>query len=238
VRVNKPNGPSRSAAGPRPAPHRVRDMSEAVPMSGRRAQAARNDEVILDAARAVFIENPEAPIALVAERAGVGISALYRRYPSKEELLAKLCLDGLRTYVAVAEAAVADEGDPWESFVTFMRNSVEAGTSALTVKLAGTFTPTQEHWVDSQRAFELNAQLMERIRSAGVVRQDFEMSDVAVIFEMLSSIKLGDEARSAELRQRYLQYLLDGIRNPPTREPLPAPAPTESELSARWAPRH
>jgi len=213
-------------------------MSEAVPMSGRRAQARRNDEVILEAARAVFIENPEAPIALVAERAGVGISALYRRYPSKEELLAKLCLDGLRTYVAVAEAAVADAGDAWESFVTFMRNAVEAGTSALTVKLAGTFTPTQEHWADSQRAFELNAQLMERIRSAGVVREDFEMSDVAVIFEMLSSIKLGDEVRSAELRQRYLQYFLDGIRNPPAREPLPALGPTESELSARWEPRH
>jgi AcrR family transcriptional regulator len=212
-------------------------MTDPVPMSGRRAQAARNDEVILAAARAVFIENPEAPIALVAERAGVGISALYRRYPSKEELLAKLCLDGLRTYVAVAEAAVADDGDAWESFATFMRNAVEAGTSALTVKLAGTFTPTQEHWVDSQRAFELNALLMERVRSADVVRDDFEMSDAAVVFEMLSSIRLGDEARAAELRQRYLQYFLDSIRKPPVRTELPAPGPTEAELSARWAPR-
>jgi AcrR family transcriptional regulator len=212
-------------------------MTETVPMSGRRAQAARNDEAILEAARAVFIENPDAPIALVAERAGVGISALYRRYPSKEELLAKLCLDGLRTYVAVAEAAVADEGDPWESFAMFMRNAVEAGTSALTVKLAGTFTPTQEHWADSMKAFELNAKLIERIRSAGVVRDDFEMSDAAAIFEMLSSVKLGDDARSAELRQRYLQYFLDAIRNPPARNELPAPAPSEAELSARWAPR-
>jgi AcrR family transcriptional regulator len=207
-------------------------------MDGRKAQAARNDDLILEAARAVFIENPDAPIALVAERAGVGISALYRRYPSKEELLAKLCLDGLRTFVAVAEAAVADEGDAWESFATFMRNAVEAGTSALTVKLAGTFTPTQEHYEDSLKAFDLSAKLMERVRAAGVVREDLEESDLAMIFEMLSSIRLGDEKRSAELRQRYLQFVLDGIRNPATRGELPGRGPMGDELSARWAPRH
>ena len=67
-------------------------------LSGRQAQAARNDEVILAAARAVFVADPSAPISAVAERAGVGISALYRRYASKEELLRKLCSDGLARY--------------------------------------------------------------------------------------------------------------------------------------------
>ncbi len=41
------------------------------PMSGRRAQAARNDELIMNAAREVFVADPTAPIAAVAERAGV-----------------------------------------------------------------------------------------------------------------------------------------------------------------------
>jgi len=237
VRSSKPVGPSRSAAGLRPSPNRVNDMTQTVPMSGRRAQAARNDEVILEAARAVFIEDPEAPIALVAERAGVGISALYRRYSSKEELLAKLCLDGLRAYVAVAEAAVADEGDPWESFATFMRNAVAAGTSALTVKLAGTFTPTQEHIEDSIRAFALNNQLMARVHEAGVVRQDLDVNDLAMIFEMLASIRLGDEAHSAELRQRYLQIVLDGLRDSAGHTALAGTPPDQGELAARWTPR-
>ena len=57
------------------------------PLSGRRAEAARNDGVILRAAREVFLDDPSAPIAAVAERAGVGIGALYRRYPSKDALL-------------------------------------------------------------------------------------------------------------------------------------------------------
>src|SRR3954454_14948582 len=75
--------------------------------SGRRAQAARNDELILEAAREVFVANPSAPIADVAKRAGVGISALYRRYPSKEDLLRELCADWLRRYISAAAAAGA-----------------------------------------------------------------------------------------------------------------------------------
>src|SRR3954449_4193246 len=81
-------------------------------LPGRRAQAARNDAVILDAARDVFLADPKAPIAAVAERAGVGISALYRRYAGKEELLRQLCHDGLLRYIAEAEAAMDETADP------------------------------------------------------------------------------------------------------------------------------
>src|SRR6266851_5087288 len=71
---------------------------EALP--GRRGQARRNDTLILEAAREVFLSDPKAPVAAVAEHAGVGISALYRRYPSKEDLLRRLCHDGLRRFIA------------------------------------------------------------------------------------------------------------------------------------------
>src|SRR5271167_3595964 len=77
------------------------------PMSGRQAEAARNDQRILDSARTVFVADPGAPITAVAKHAGVGISALYTRYGSKEELLRKLCGDGLARFVAVTEDALA-----------------------------------------------------------------------------------------------------------------------------------
>src|SRR5687768_2098567 len=95
------------------------------PLSGRRAQAARNDQRILEAARAVFVGDPDAPISAVADRAGVGIGALYRRYPSKEELLRRLCGDGLRRYIDEAQAALADDGDTWVAFVEFVRRIVD-----------------------------------------------------------------------------------------------------------------
>ena len=59
-------------------------------LPGRRGQARRNDTLILEAARTVFLSDPKAPVAAVAEQASVGISALYRRYPSKEDLLRRL----------------------------------------------------------------------------------------------------------------------------------------------------
>src|SRR5215211_129809 len=98
------------------------------PLSGRRAQAARNDELILQAARAVFVSDPSAPISAVAKRAGVGISALYRRYGSKEELLRQLSGDGLRTYIAEAEAALAgDASKAMELNVRLLERTKAAG---------------------------------------------------------------------------------------------------------------
>src|SRR6266853_1606380 len=87
-------------------------------LSGRRAEAARNDERILQSARAVFLADPRAPISAVAKHAGVGISALYSRYGSKEELLRTLCTDGLLIVVRETEAAferVEKGGDHWQS---------------------------------------------------------------------------------------------------------------------------
>jgi AcrR family transcriptional regulator len=209
-------------------------MSDAtVPMSGRRAEAARNDQRILDAAREVFVADPGAPIAAVAEHAGVGISALYRRYASKEELLRRLCGDGLRTYIAAAEEALAGGGDPWEAFARFMRRVVDADTHSLTSRLAGTFTPTEELNRDAAIAQELNQRLFERTRAAGAIRPDLDVNDLSFLFEQLASVRLGDEARTCQLRHRYLALLLEAMRRP-SNPPLPGPPPTWPELHARW----
>jgi AcrR family transcriptional regulator len=208
---------------------------EASPQSGRRAQAARNDERILGAAREVYIANPEAPVADVAKRAGVGISALYRRYPSKEALLRALCADGLRRYISAAEAAAGDDGDPWEAFSSFMKRVVAADAASLTQRLAGTFEPSEDLYQAAAYAGELNRKVFERAQNAGVVRPDADVNDLGLIFEQLASIRLGDHERTHELRRRYLTLALDGLRADP-HDPLPGPAPSGEELTSRWRP--
>jgi AcrR family transcriptional regulator len=203
------------------------------PLSGRRAQAARNDQLILEAARAVFVTDPDAPIAAVAERAGVGMSALYRRYPSKEELLRRLAGDGLRRYLAEAEAALADHGDPWDAFVGFMGRIVDADTHSFTLRLAGTFTPTKDLYDDAATAQELNVALLERTKAAGAIRPDLDVNDLTFVFEQVASIRLGDQDRTSQLRHRYLALLLDALHTP-SPEPLPGPPPTWEEISGRW----
>lgn len=203
------------------------------PLSGRQAEARRNDRLILEAAREVFVADPHAPISAVAERAGVGIGALYRRYASKEELLRRLCAEGLRRYIAEAEAALADRGDPWAAFATFMRRIVDADTHALTLRLPGTFEPTEELYRDSRKAQELNVRLFERNRTAGVIRQDVEVDDLSLLFEQLAAVRIGGEERTRQLRRRYLALLLDALRFP-GRSPLPGPPPSWEEISRRW----
>jgi hypothetical protein len=145
-----------------------------------------------------------------------------------------LCGDGLRRYIAEAEAALADEGDPWTAFATFMRRIVDADTHSLTIRLAGTFTPTEELHRDAARSQELNVRLFERTRAAGAIRSDAEIIDISLLFEMLAAVRVGDQERTRQLRYRYLTLLLDALRSPAA-TPLPGSAPTWEEISLRWS---
>jgi len=203
------------------------------PLNGRRAQAARNDPLILEAARAVFVADPGAPIAAVAARAGVGIGALYRRYASKEELLRQLSLDTLHDYNAAAEAALADVGDPWAAFTHFMRRCLDAGAGALTVRLAGTFTATDDLRRAGRTAQELTQRLLDRTIAAGVLRPDITVGDLSLLFEQLQAVQIGDPRRAGQLRHRYLALLLDAL-HAPAAAPLPGPPPGWDEISRRY----
>jgi AcrR family transcriptional regulator len=204
-------------------------------LSGRRGQARRNDVRILEAAREVFVADPDAPVSAVAARAKVGISALYRRYPSKEDLLRQLARDGLQRYITEAEAAVADDGDPWAAFEAFMYRILDAEVHAITINLAGTFTPTRDLIDASARAATLNAELVQRTKTHGGLRPDIDVDDLSLILEQVSAIRLGGERRTRALRHRYLALFLAGLRV--TGPPLPGPAPRPEELAGRWVPR-
>lgn len=203
-------------------------------LSGRRAQAARNDQLILAAARAVFLADPDAPISAVAERAGVGIAALYRRFRSKDDLLQHLALEGLRRYNEIAQAALDDEGDPWAAFSGYMERALGAGGGSLSRKLSGTFTVSPELRDAGVLAMTLTQQIVDRAKAAGVLRPGVEPSDISLLSESIQGISLGDDERDAQLRQRYLRVVLDGLlRRDDT--PLPSTAPDLAEMAARFA---
>jgi AcrR family transcriptional regulator len=202
-------------------------------LSGRRAEAARNDERIIAAARAVFVENPASPISEVARRAGVGISAVYRRFDSKEDLLRRLCSDGLDAFIEAVEAGLDDDRDTWIVFSAFLRRLVHADMHSLTLRLAGTFPSTEELYLKASRGHELHVELFERTRAAGAIRRDLDVDDIPMLLEQIAAVRLGDEQRTRALRHRYLALVLDGLR-PGSTTPLPAPGPTGEEMRARW----
>jgi AcrR family transcriptional regulator len=208
-----------------------------MPLNGRRAQAIRNNQLILDAARTVFLRDPGAPVAAVAQQAGVGISALYRRYASKDELLRSLCADGLRRYIEVGEACLRDIDDPWMAFAGFLTGLVEQDVHSLTVQLAGTFTPTEELRLLAQEANGLAARLWRRAEAARAIRPDLQLNDLPMLLEQLAAVHGADAARTDALRRRYLTLLLDALRPDAAKSTLPGSPPSDRELSERWAPR-
>src|SRR6185437_12779691 len=206
---------------------------QSAPMSGRRAEAARNDRHILESARVVFLTDPGAGIAAVAKHAGVGIGALYHRYESKEVLLQTLAATSLQRYIDTVQAALDDDGDPWQVFVAFMHRVVDTDTQSLAHRLAGTFTPTPELYTASQRGQELNIALFERTKNAAAFRHDITVEDTSLILEMVMAIRLDDRDRTQQLRHRYLSLLLEGLHADHA-DDLPGPPPTWRELAARW----
>jgi hypothetical protein len=115
-----------------------------------------------------------------------------------------------------------------------MERVVAVDAASLTQRLAGSFQPSQDLYRAASYAGELNRMVFERAQQAGAIRADANVNDLAVIFEQLASIQLGDHARTHELRRRYLALALDGLRAQP-HDPLPGPAPTGEELTSRWS---
>jgi AcrR family transcriptional regulator len=203
-------------------------------LSGRAAQAARNDQLILEAAREVFLDDPDAPITAVAKRAGVGISALYTRYGSKDELLRKLSRDGLERILEEIDVALRDERDPWNVFAAFMLCLVDADVAALTLSLAGKFNPTEDMFALAGRTDTELKRLFRRFNE--VLRPGVAVQDIWLALEIVGTIKLSDRARTKQLRRRYLTVILDGLRADHT-EPLPGPPPSRQEVNERWETR-
>jgi AcrR family transcriptional regulator len=202
-------------------------------LRGRQAQAAHNDELILQAARDVFLADPTAPISAVAERAGVGIGALYHRYASKEDLLRTLCRNGQEIYLAEIKRALNSGEEPWTAWTGFLRRIVAANTHGLTVRLAGLFVPSGEQMSLAEEMRSLSIELFERARGTGLLRDGATFLDVEFLLEFLAGVKLGDASRTAELRQRHLAVIIDGLRSG-QHTALPGQPPTWAEQTERW----
>jgi AcrR family transcriptional regulator len=216
--------------------------SSAWALSDRRGEAARNDGRILDAAREVFLADPGAPVAAVAHRAGVGISALYRRYENKEDLLRALARDALARYIGDLQATLADDGDPWTVYCDCLARIVEGRSQALAQRLAGTFTPTPELGELARQAHDLAERVYHRAVQHDVLRPDVTAADIVLVLvlvlvlEMIMIVSAPGPGDGAALRRRYLQLTLQALRAPGA-GPLPGPAAQAEDLAARWQTR-
>jgi AcrR family transcriptional regulator len=201
---------------------------------GRQAEARRNDRAVLDAARDVFsAQGADAPISAVAERAGVGVGTLYRRYGSKTELLQRMCVLAMEQGIEAAGEAL-DADDPWTGLCGYIRACVEMRSGALG-SLAGQIDMTDEMLSTARRGMTLAGEVVARAHRAGSLRPDVTALDIALLIESFSRRSSGaeaDEERNAQAR--LLAVAFDGLRAPGA-TPLPGRAPSVSRYTGRWS---
>ena len=152
---------------------------------GRQAEARRNDLVVLEAARDVFAaQGADAPVSAVAERAGVGMGTLYRRYGSKTELLQRLCVLAMNQALTVADDALA-ASDPWDGLCGYIRACVELRSGALAA-LAGQIEATAEMRRTARRGMARLAEIVARAHAGGRLRADVTALDVSWLIEQFA----------------------------------------------------
>lgn len=198
---------SRSMSG-RPAPE-IADRPRA------RADAVRNRELVITAAREVFAEHGlGASVEAVAARAGVGKATVYRNFVTKNHLLAAVVCAQLDWFANLADEA-AESDDPWHAFGQLMQAAAEA--QAANRAVAGSMhglidTPA----VEEARAAAAEAvdRLMLRAKQQGEMRADARSRDIWVLFGGVGRALTEDEQRDVAVWRRYAALIVDALRVP------------------------
>ncbi|WP_309232086.1 TetR/AcrR family transcriptional regulator [Micromonospora tarensis] len=174
-----------------------------------RADAARNYDAILAAARLAFAEQgADAPLEEIARRAGVGIATLYRNFPTREVLIENVYITEVEV---VCEAArEAESLAPRAGLYAWLRRFVEyIGAKQ---PLAAGLNRESTAYLECRRAlYAAGGPLLERAQRAREVRADVAIDDV---MRLASAIASGHFPQ-AEQRERVLTVALDGLSTPP-----------------------
>jgi AcrR family transcriptional regulator len=192
-----------------------------------RKDAARNRELLIQAAREVFaVRGFQASMDEIAHHAGLGVGTAYRHFANKYELANAIFDTAVAAFVDSAEEAMS-VSDPWEGLVAVVERTLEAQTDNRAVReiLLGINQDDPEHH-DSMVA--PLAPLFERAQDGGAIRPDAAPSDLAMALVMLCTVADTTAEESPELWRRYLPTVLEGLR--PGGPPMPVPPLTAEGL--------
>ena len=186
-----------------------------------RQDAARNLGRVLTAARQVFDESGTAfSIEEVANRAGVGVGTIYRRFPTKSDLLDAVAFPLHQHTLEIARRSLeAPAGDGLEWFVRQVTafHAAHGLPSRLLWGAAGAAQVRDE----IAAAMEV---LIQRAKDVGTLREDVVYQDMVVLFWTITDLVEATRRTAPRIWERHLDLVLDGLR-PGSSRPLPAPVP-------------
>ncbi|MFI6639377.1 TetR/AcrR family transcriptional regulator [Streptomyces sp. NPDC050504] len=197
-----------------------------------RADALRNRERIVTAAREMFVEfGPFAPLDDVARRAGVGNATLYRHFPDRDALVHGVVLAVMSSVNDQAERAAAEEADTFDALVRFAHAAAGERIGALCPMLSSGFDGHHPELVAERARLEVSVQgLVTRAQEAGRLRTDVAVGDLMVALSQLTRPLPGVGCLDIDqFVHRHLAIFLDGLQAP-ARSALPGKAATLEDL--------
>jgi len=180
---------------------------------GLRADAARNRAAILAVARDVFAEQGlEAPLEVIAARAGVGIATLYRRFPTREKLVAAALVEKVAQYAQAAEQAL-EVPDPWAGFAGFVQRicELQACDRGLGDLLSMTLSAGEQVEQLRRTANENVITLIERAKASGTLRDDFVGEDLLLLLIATAAVMQVTRADAPDAWRRFVALALDAF---------------------------
>lgn len=196
---------------------------------GLRVDAERNRQRILDAARAVFAEaGVDAPLEAIAQRAGVGIATLYRRFPTRDDLVAASFAPRMAEYLAAVDEAL-EEPDAWEALHDFIVGvcGMQAADRGLNDVLVATFPTARALEEPRARAYRGFVKLIRRAQAQGMLRADFVLEDMVLLLMANAGVVRATRDAAPDAWRRFVSLVLDGLRADGARLLPPPPAPAQ-----------
>lgn len=178
-----------------------------------RSDAVRRRDAVLDAAVKIFGElGIDAPLDLVAERAGVGRATLYRSFPDREALLVAVLSRELEALERLAESLGERPDRVFDLLAALAEQLVR--TSAVAEAMRRSRIDPAALGAIHARLGEVFAAPMAAAQGAGLLRPDLGPADAVVIVRMLGGA-LGGQAAPVPSAARTLDLLLSGLRSGP-----------------------
>ena len=178
-----------------------------------RADAVRNRERVLEAAKIVFSAGgPDASLEAVAKRAGVGIGTLYRHFPTREALFEAVYRREVQQLGELAEA-LKSEPSPVDALRRWLRSNVEfvATKKGMSAALALAVQSSSELTAYSfERLTKAVGALLDRAVAAGEIRSDISPEDL--LRALVGMCYLHDQPGWQKSVVRLLDVFVDGLR--------------------------
>jgi AcrR family transcriptional regulator len=198
-----------------------------------RADAARNAERILRAAREAYGElGPEAPVEAIARRAGVGERTLYRRFPTKADLISAALEQSIAEDLTPTIEDARRATDPLQGLAQLIEAAISLGAREhhllTAARRAGSLTMDI-----STPMYDVLTELADRAQEAGLVRADLVADDLPRLIAMLYSV-LSTMDSTGDGWRRYVAMILDAITVNDARPLPPAVALRYQPLTSTW----